>query len=419
MRISSVQIFSQGLRAFNTQQEKISILQQQISTGNRLTKPSDDPAAAARTLELEQTVSVNEQYNINITLAENRLRLEDTTLNALENTYFRMKELAVQAGNGINSSGALNSIKAEIKERFSELLFLSNTRDNSGNHLFAGTSNQGEPFTKTITGSTEHVVYNGDQNFRSYQISETRQIKGDDNGSDLFLKIGSPFAVNETSAAGNNGNIAPTMVIDTVAFDPVTVDSSLPANAASFVALEPFSITFNAAGNAYSVTDKNGAAVNDAQGNALTAIPYVDSAPIEFAGIRTSVTGTPSGDTYTVSQGQYRSIFETVEAFIDTLGDSDSTERAADLGTIMNDLDSFFEHVLDVRTSVGGRMNALTSQRDDNEAYIVSIKTTLASIRDTDLASAISQLTIEQTTLDAAQAVFSRITGSSLFDYLR
>ncbi len=408
MRISSLQFYNQGIEAFNTQKVKIGILQEQISSGNRLTKPSDDPVASARVLELEQTVSVNEQYNLNITLAENRLRLEDTTLNSIENTYFRMKELAIQAGNGINSTGALNSIKAEIKERYSEMVFLANTRDNSGNFLFGGTSNFGEPFTKTVTGSTEHIVYNGDQNSRSYQISETRQLKGDDNGSDLFLEIPSDYGLNESTTllAGSTGVMAPAMVIDTSTFIQGT-----------------YNIVFTGA-TTYDVIDVNGThgapLGTNTPGQTISTGAYTDSAPIEFGGIRTSITGTPVvGDTYTVSEGQYRSIFETVDAFIDTLGDLDSTERAADLGTVMDDLDSFFEHVLDVRTSVGGRMNALTSQQDDNSAYIVSVQTTLASLRDTDMAAAISQLTIEQTTLDAAQAVFSRITGSSLFDYLR
>lgn len=415
MRISSLQIYTQGVEAFNTQRIKIAVLQEQISSGTRLTKPSDDPAASARVLELDQTVSVNQQYNINITLAENRLRIEDTTLSALENTYFRMKELAIQAGSGINSENSLNSIKSEIKELSKELISLGNTRDNSGNYLFAGTSNAGLPFTKEITGSTEYVAYNGDQNFRSYQISETRQIKGDDNGSDIFLAIPSRYGVNEAAAAGNNGSMAPAMVVDSETFNPIT--PAVPD--LSFTALGPYTLTFNAAGTSYSVTDAANNPALDSQGVAVTNIPYVDSDPIEFAGIKTSVTGVPAGDVYTVSQGQYRSIFETVEVFIDTLGDADSTERSADLGSVMNDLDAFFEKLLDVRTSVGGRMNGLTSQRNDNEAYIVSIQTTLSTLRDTDLAAAISQLTIEQTTLDAAQAVFSRITGSSLFDYLR
>jgi flagellar hook-associated protein 3 FlgL len=46
MRISTRQIYTQGVEAFQQQQQKLAKLQQQISTGVRLTKPSDDPAAA-------------------------------------------------------------------------------------------------------------------------------------------------------------------------------------------------------------------------------------------------------------------------------------------------------------------------------------------------------------------------------------
>ncbi|MBT4075569.1 MAG: hypothetical protein HOE78_03210 [Gammaproteobacteria bacterium] len=99
MRISSVQIFQQGIEAFGKQQSKLSDLQQQISSGVRLTKPSDDPAGSSRVLELEQTVSQLDQYNVNISLAENRLKLEETTLSAVENSFFRIKELIIQANN--------------------------------------------------------------------------------------------------------------------------------------------------------------------------------------------------------------------------------------------------------------------------------------------------------------------------------
>ena len=61
MRISTRQIYTQGVEAFQQQQQKLAKLQQQISTGVRLTRPSDDPAAASKILELEQTVSLNLQ----------------------------------------------------------------------------------------------------------------------------------------------------------------------------------------------------------------------------------------------------------------------------------------------------------------------------------------------------------------------
>jgi len=83
------------------------------------------------------------------------------------------------------------------------------------------------------------------------------------------------------------------------------------------------------------------------------------------------------------------------------------------------DIDTGFNKLLEARTSIGGRLNSLQNQSEDNEAIIIATQKTLGVIRDTDLAEAISQLTLEQTTLEAAQAVFAKITSSSLFNFLR
>jgi flagellar hook-associated protein 3 FlgL len=72
-----------------------------------------------------------------------------------------------------------------------------------------------------------------------------------------------------------------------------------------------------------------------------------------------------------------------------------------------------------VRASIGGRLNTLQSQLESNESNVIVTQAALATLRDTDIAEAISQLTLEQATLDAALAVFSKITSSSLFNYLK
>ncbi len=404
MRISSTQIFTQGIEAFNQQQSKLSILQKQISSGVRITKPSDDPVASARILELEQTVSLIEQYNSNASLAENRLRLEETTLNAIENNYYRIKELSIQANSGSNDGTSLQAIRAEIEERFDELLNLSNTQDNSGNYLFAGSRNQNEAFTLTHSGAMRHVVYNGDQAYRQFQISQTRQIRSDDNGIDIFMQVPSDFALNE-STTSVTANIAPALVIDTTVYTP-----------------GDYQINFTTASD-YEVVDVNGVLGpplgSNTPGQVISTGTYSDSAPIEFAGIRTSITGTPAvGDSFSVTPGQYRDIFQTLEAFMDTLGSS-SDIRNDNLSAVQKDLDTFFNNVLNTRTSIGGRLNAVETQMDDNDAFILTTQKTVGLLRDTDLAEAISQLSLEQTTLDAAQAIFARITSSSLFNFLR
>ncbi len=399
MRVSTTQIYTQGIEAFQQQQVKLAKLQQQISTGVKLTKPSDDPVAASRVLQMEQTVSLNLQYQVNIGLAEARLEVEETTMASVENIVFRLRELVIQGNNASLDTNSQQAIGQEINERLGELLALANTRDNNGDYLFAGYQSMTRPFNPVQTGSIDHVVYSGDQGQRSLQISETRQIAVDDPGSAIFLQLQSNMALNETPAAANAGSgvIAPASVFDTSVYVP-----------------GDYEIRFTGPGT-YDVFDVTLGA------NIVTGAAYTADADIEFQGIRTSITGAPAaGDVFTVSQGQYRDIFETVSSAADNLdGSSTAVQRDANTQVILDDLDVFLDRVLEIRTSIGGRLNALEAQKETNEANIVATQKSLSALRDTDLAEAISQLSLEQTTLDAAQAVFARITSSSLFNFLR
>ena len=399
MRVGTSQIFTQSIEAFQQQQVKLLKLQQQISSGVRLTKPSDDPLASAQVLEMEQVVSLKLQYQVNIGLAENRLDLEETALAGVENLIFRMRELAIQANNGSLDATAMNAIGIELEDIREALLALANTQDTNGDFLFAGYQNQQQPFAETLTGSIRHVVYNGDQGQRLLQISETRQVLVDDPGSEVFLEIPSATALNELAATANAGTgvVAPAHVFDASLYTPGS-----------------YEIRFTGP-TTYDVFDVGLGA------NIVTGATYTDSTNIDFQGIRTSITGAPAaGDVFTVSPGQYKDIFESILALSESLQSAPGgATRTDNIAEFLDDVDNFLTRVLEVRSKVGGRLNALENQFDVNEAHIVATKSSLSALRDTDLAEAISQLTLEQTTLDAAQAVFARISSSSLFNFLR
>ncbi len=399
MRISTTQMFRQGIESFSAQQVKLSKLQQQISTGVKINKPSDDPAASSRILELQEAVSIQEQYQTNISTAETRLSIQETALDSLGTISHRLKELAVQGNNGTLDATSSRAIGTEVEGILQEIIALGNMRDANGDFLFAGFQNDTQPFTQILTGSLSHVIYNGDDGQRSLQVSETRQMTVDNPGSEVFLQLTSATALNELAAAGNAGTgvMAPARVTDASLYVPGT-----------------YEIRFTAPGT-YDVFDVTAGA------NIVTAATYTDSTDINFQGIGTSITGAPAaGDVFTVSQGQYKDIFESVQNFADTMNSNAApVRRDANMGEFLNDLDTFLNRTLEIRTSIGGRMNNLESQKLSNDADIFIKESTISELRDTDLAEAISQLTLEQTTLDAAQAIFSRITGSSLFNFLR
>lgn len=405
MRVPTTQFYLQGIEAFGQQQSKLVKLQQQISTGVRLINPSDDPVAASKVLGLGQTIQMQKQYQENISIAENRLKLQETILISVENVSFRLKELSIQANTGAIGQGDRDVISVEVKQRLDQLIGLANTKDASGDYLFAGYQSRTEPFSASKTGSIEHVTYQGDQGTRSLQISESRQVQVDNSGSEIFLEIPSQMALNESAATGNSGSgvISPAQVFNAATYVPSNI-----------------TITFTSA-TEYNVTDSATPANN------VIGATYQADASIDVGGVRFSITGSPvgvalptGGDVFTASSGLYKDPFETIQTFVDTLDESVSTaQRTENYSMFLEDLDNFFSKVLQVRTSIGGRLNALESQKNANEADIFVTQAMLSTLRDTDLAEAISQLTLEQATLDAAQAVFSRITSSSLFNYLR
>ena len=207
------------------------------------------------------------------------------------------------------------------------------------------------------------------------------------------------MALREIPAVANAGSgvIAPASVIDSSVYAP-----------------GDYEIRFTAPG-VYDVFDVGLGA------NIVTGAAYVDSQDIVFQGVQTSITGAPAaGDVFTVSTGQYQDVFSMVANLADTLRNAPSDAvRGANIAQTLADIDAALEVSLNYRTTVGGKLNAIESQRDENEAQVLVAESTLSSLRDTDLAEAISQLTLEQTTLDAAQAVFARITSSSLFNFLK
>ena len=399
MRISTAQMYRQGIESFGSQQAKISKLQQQISTGVKINKPSDDPAASSRILELQEAVSIQEQYQTNISTAETRLNIQETALDSLGTISHRLKELAIQANNGTLDATSSRAIGTEVEGILQEMIALGNTRDANGDFLFAGFQNDTQPFTQTQTGSLSHVVYTGDDGQRSLQVGETRQMTVDNPGNEVFLRLPSATALNELASVANTGTgvMAPATVTDASVYVPGS-----------------YEIRFTAPGT-YDVFDVTAGA------NIVTGATYTDSADISFQGIGTSIVGAPAaGDVFTVSQGQYKDIFESVQNFADTMNSNAApVRRDANMGEFLNDLDTFLNRTLEIRSSIGGRMNNLESQRASNDADIFIKKSTISELQDTDLTEAISQLTLEITTFDAAQAIFSRITGSSLFNFLR
>ena len=148
MRISTAMVYDAGVRKVNEQTSSMLRLQQQISTGRRIVSPSDDPVAAARALELTQASDVISQFSRNRDSAQSSLALQETQLQGVGELVTRVRELAVQLGNGTLTKENRSAVTAELRARYEELLGYANSRDGSGKYIFSGYMGDTRPYAE-------------------------------------------------------------------------------------------------------------------------------------------------------------------------------------------------------------------------------------------------------------------------------
>lgn len=379
-------------------QYELADIQEKISTGKEINRPSDDPAQAARLLGMQEASSQLDQYQRNATIAESQLSLEENALVGVSNTLNRIRELALSSNSGATDDHTRSSISAEIKLSLSEIYDLANSRDSLGNYVFGGNNNQTAPFS-----GVEPVSYAGGDDVNQLSIGLGREMPSGDSGVDVFMRIrngNGDFSVSANPTNTGTGIIAAGSVIDKALYDAV-----------------PYRIEFTAA-NTFDI-------LNDDTGATLQAgATYTPGEPIEFNGIRSGISGTPNaGDQFTIAPSSNQDIFSTISKFVTALDASPTTPAGdAQLQQNVNDvllnLDRGLDHINITRAKVGTRLASLDSSRDENAGIKLQLERSQAEVEDIDIAQAVTSLQNQANTLEIVQKSFARIENLSLFNFL-
>lgn len=131
-------------------------LQAQISSGNRLTRSSDDPVAASRLRSLARADTLSKIDTANANRATADLNIADATMSDITTAISRAKELATQAANGTLSDTQRASIGKEMAAIHDTLVSLANTQDSNGKPLFGG-DNATSAYTLDASGNATYT----------------------------------------------------------------------------------------------------------------------------------------------------------------------------------------------------------------------------------------------------------------------
>ncbi len=431
MRISTQQQFLSSIDDMQRSQSRIADLQEQISTGKRLRNPSDDPVGAAQLVKLERELSQYNKYDDNINVTKRRLEQEDSILDSINIATDRMRELTISAGSDTINDADRATIAQELDQLVNYVAGLMNTQDAQGEYLFAGNKGGDAPYVKQGDGSYEYV---GDDGQRLIQVGSDLFVPSNDSGEVLFESIDGPLQTELTgqavfNAAQQSPPVEPFVrntEFATLAAEGTFKEATEGLGELTIRVTEPTPNNFE-----YSVFDSAGQPVKDSDGNDIANIAVGDlattPAQINIHGLSLELhepADIASANEIKISvTPEKMNVLDAASALSSVLSqpienDQMRTERNEAVARALEQFKMSAEQTTESQTVVGSRLKTLENVSSSNLDFKLFTESAISTIEDADLSKVISEFTLEQTTLQAAQATFGRVSSLSLFNYL-
>ncbi|MGL4926718.1 MAG: flagellar hook-associated protein FlgL [Plesiomonas shigelloides] len=417
MRVSSFQDYRLFTTNMGQKQVELSKVWSQIDSGKRVQTAGDDAVAMVSIHNLKQQSTLNQQYTNMADLALNRLGQEETYLKNADDLIQNSKERVQGALNPSLDQDGRNALAQDMQSNLDALFDLANTRDEAGNYIFGGTKTDQPPFFKDASGK---IQYRGNDEQRFMQVASSIQAPVNDSGAKLFQQVpnpfgdyrpdynlseGSDFFINSTEnlqgsdeqydvefvkmADGSTGFLAKNSK-----GEYVPKQEEDPAHPGTLLPPEPQPVDM-----------KNGQLViNDGK---------QDLARIKFSG--EPKVSDDGADKVSIKPGKTIDAFEAMQDAIKNVQDGTNT---GNISMGLADLDAISKHLNSVRGEVGTRMQAAETAKEDHADNDVVVKSALSTQEDVDYPTAILQMTMLSSSMQASQATFMKLQGLSLFNYI-
>ena len=176
--------------------------QQEIATGKRINRPSDDPAGLRDALLLRTGLNQANQFIRNIDNNRIFIQAADTSLSSVNVNLIRAKELAVSQTAGIASAQTRTSTAAEIDEIISSVIATANTKVKN-QYIFSGTNFRVQPFSSETSGA----IYLGNTESFKVRIADSLNVDFSIPGSQVLTTDLNPKLKTDTALSSLNGGI--------------------------------------------------------------------------------------------------------------------------------------------------------------------------------------------------------------------
>jgi flagellar hook-associated protein 3 FlgL len=397
MRIATANSYAASLSALMNRQIDLTDTQEQMTTGKRVNRASDDPAAAARSERAQAEVARSTANQRGVDASNNAMTLTESALGDSVDLLQTARETLVNAGNATYSDSERKTLADALVNIRQQLFSVANRTDSAGTFLFGGQGASHQPFIDAAGG----VVFQGSAG--NSQAASGEPLPLTTNGSATWMTAPTGNGVFSTSAITSTGS--------------AWIDAGNVTNPSQITG-STYTVQISVSGGAttYSVL-KDGAAT------AQTNLPFKSGGQaIQIDGMTANISGAPAnGDEFQLAPSTPTlSVFDTLDKAINDLrtpGQSSSQVAQANNKNLAN-LDSVLGQISNARSLAGSALNRVDSATSRLSALKLAGQTEQSNAEDLDMTQAISSFSSQQTGYDAALKAYSLVQKLSLFNYL-
>ena len=414
MRMTNNMMITNMMRNLNRNMLRLDHRQMQVSTGKRVHKPSDDPIAISRSLKIRADISELEQHRKNVEDAVSWMETTELATKNMGEALQRVRELTVQASNGVLTSEETFKIQNEVKELKAQIIGLSNTTY-SGKYVFSGKKTDTPlldqhgnynvlPFNSNDSDLLDHRM--------KFEVGVSEMLDINILGADLLETSG--LSLNFPKKVG---------VDHATTFKLEGLEITLEMNAA-----DDFTSTVNVtneAGQVFSSTIANQTR-EDISHSIATATeslidvnidnPYHPLKNFEFAAIELkSNEDTSIVEWNMMATPQKAGLINLIDSLERNMVDGKSEELSKQLG----DIDKFLNKLLNTRSEVGAKVNRMELVRNRIMDDKINFRTLQSQLEDADMGEVLMELMNEENVYKAALSVGARVIQPTLLDFLR
>ena len=395
MRIATANTYDNALEQLYKRQSDLSNQQERVSTGQRVIRPSDDPAAAA---QAERVMTRLTRIDVDQRALESQraaLATAESALGEATGLVQGARDLAISAVNGGYSARDRTTVANQIANLRDQLFVLSNRTDSNGVALFGGLGSSGAPFADTTPGVSFQAT-------AGQRAPTATALPGAMDGQAIWMDVPTGNGVFKVSlGAGNTGTAW------TDAGSVVTPGAQTGDN---------YSVNFSVLGGVttYDVVDSTTAAT------VAAAQPYVDGGPIQFDGLSIIVHGAPAnGDSVAVAPSVRTNIFKVLDDAIANIGNAAGNNLLAQSVTLaLVEIDASLERLQSARSQAGDWLNRADTITNRQSAKSLSLESDRSRAVDLDMAKGISDFNKFQTGYQAALQSYAQIQKLNLFNFI-